>query len=114
MEIWLNRLKNKTLTEKELGQIAQDSWKIVEKYRAKQDIFLENVVITLVEHPQTSLKFLRNIEYAISGYFCRSAYKNIFDKINARKEKMKEQQQSFEQYKGALEEFPVLKKHNIK
>ena len=77
MEIWLNRLKDKTLTEKELGQITQDSWKVVEKYRAKQDIFLENVVITLVEHPQTSLKFLRNIEYAISGYFSRSAYKDI-------------------------------------
>ena len=109
MEIWLNRLKDKTLTEKELGQITQDSWKVVEKYRAKQDIFLENVVITLVEHPQTSLKFLQNIEHAISGYFYRNAYKGIFDKIDARKSEIKKQQ-SLEQYKGALGEFSALKK----
>ena len=77
------KLNNETLKEDELREIIKMTLTIEtnsEKYKN---------LVSIAEHPQTSLKFLQNIKYAISDYFHRSAYKDIFDKINARKSEIK-------------------------
>lgn len=111
INILLDKLKDKTLTENKLREIAQVSLKVVDNNKTKQDTFLKNVFITLAEHPQTSLKLLLEIEYA-AGYYCsENSRKKVCEKINAKRSEIKTQQ--LKQCEDELGNLPTSKNSKL-